>query len=121
MPSSQTAPEEGDPLVSAFEEVLAANRNAQRVLRDSEARTERYIARITAGERAADLARANPASSARIEDNEALDWFTRARKKSRSAVFHRLIAEGMSRKEIAENWGFSEQVVSKAVRFRGGP
>lgn len=117
MTGSQAEPEANDPVISALKEMLEANRSLQRVLMASEARMEEYLRRLKGGERTADLARASPAVTSRIEDNDAIDRLTRARQRSRAATFRRLIEEGMTRKEIAEGWGFSQQVVSRIVNY----
>lgn len=118
MPGNQAEPQNGDPVISAVEEMLAANRSLQHVLKASEARMEGYLRRLNAGARTIDLARTTPAVASRIEDNEAIDRLTRARQRSRAATFRRLIEEGMTRKEIADGWGFSQQVVSRIVNYQ---
>ena len=100
---------------SALSEVLEATRVLQQALRDSEERTVRNLARLRSGDRLVDLVRDVPNSLARMEINEALDRLTAARQRSRSATFRRLIDEGLSRKEIAANWGFSLTVVSRII------
>ncbi len=115
MPGSPEIPAGGDALIAALEEVLEANRSLQGVLRASEERTRQYIALLAAGSPVADVVRSTPAVTPRNEGNSAIANFTRARQRSRSVAFLRLIEEGMSRKEIAGNWGFSQQVVSRIV------
>ncbi len=121
MTGSQATPEDEDPLIASLREFLEANRSLQRALQMREARIEGYIAALEAGDRAVDLARASPAVAARTTDNQAIDRLTKARQKSRARTFHRLIKEGMSRKEIAEIWGFSQQVVSRIVNYERVP
>lgn len=104
-----------DPLLSVLSEVLEATRVLQQALRDSEERTVRNLARLRSGDRLVDLVRDVPNSLARMEINEALDRLTAARQRSRSATFRRLIDEGLSRKEIAANLGFSLTVVSRII------
>ncbi len=119
---AQTDPPEGDPLITAVGELLAANLALQQVLQESAGRMERYLELLAGGARAIDMTRRTPPTAARSEDNQAIDRLTLARRQARAATFHRLIAEGMSRREIAEHWGFSQQVVSRIVNFDGsGP
>jgi DNA invertase Pin-like site-specific DNA recombinase len=117
MLGNEAGPGDGDPVIHAIEEMLEANRGLQQVLKASEARMEQYLRLLNSGVRAVDLARSYPAVTARIEDNEAIDRLTRTRQRSRAATFRRLIEEGMTRKEIAEGWGFSQQVVSRIVNY----
>jgi DNA invertase Pin-like site-specific DNA recombinase len=113
-------PEEGtsDHLFAALEEMVEATRAAHEALRLSEERTRQYIERLRAGERTIDIARAVPGSYARYEINGVMERLTAARQRARSASFRQLIVEGMSRKEIAANWGFSLQVVSKVLNYQ---
>ncbi len=74
-----------------------------------------YISRLRAGERLTDVVRAGPSSRARSDINAALAGLTVARRGSRAATFRQLVGEGMTGKEIAANWGFSQQVVSRIV------
>jgi hypothetical protein len=104
-----------DGLLLALEELLEANLTLQRVLQESAARTRGYLEKLRAGARAVDLVQAQPVERDRTEDNEAIEWFTRARQRSRMAAFGRLGDEGMSRKEMAGRWGFSQQMVSRIV------
>ncbi len=115
MDGGQSEDTTGDGLLDSLDEFLEANRSLQRVLWASEARTEAYVARLRAGERVIDIARAEAVGTARTEDNEALDRLTRARQRSRTATFRRLSSEGMSRREIADHWGFSQQMVSRIL------
>ena len=119
MSEGPVEPEGQDALEHALSEVLEANRALQAVLEESAARTKWYIQRLRTGERVVDLARALPVEKDRTEDNEAIDRFTRARLRSRAATFQRLADEGMSRKEIAGLWGFSQQVVSRIINHKG--
>ncbi len=120
MLGNQADPGDGDSVISALEEMLQANRSLQQVLKASERRMEEYLRLLNAGVRTADLARSTSAMASRIEDNEAIDRLTRARQRSRAATFRRLIDEGMTRKEIAQGWGFSQQVVSRIVNYQDG-
>jgi hypothetical protein len=104
-----------DGLLLALDELLEANLALQRVLEESAARTRGYLEQLRAGARAVDLVQAQPVGRDRTEDNEAIDRFTRARQRSRMAAFGRLGDEGMSRKEMAGRWGFSQQMVSRIV------
>ncbi len=104
-----------DGLLLALDELLEANLALQRVLEESAARTRGYLDQLHAGARAVDLVETQPIQRDRTEDNEAIERFTRARQRSRMAVFGRLGDEGMSRKEIAGRWGFSQQMVSRIV------
>ena len=106
-----------EPLVSALGEVLEAMRSLQRALRESEMRTVENMARLRAGEQLADIVRQTPVSTARIDINEAIDRLTTARQVSRAVGFRQLIEDGMTRKEIAAMWGFSQQVVSRIVHY----
>jgi hypothetical protein len=115
---SPSAVPENDALVVALGELMDANLVLQDVLRESAARTERYIERLRAGDRVLDLVGSRPVNQDRAQDNEAIDQFTRARQRSRAATFRRLGEEGMSRKEIAELWGFSQQMVSRILNYR---
>jgi DNA invertase Pin-like site-specific DNA recombinase len=116
MSADRAAPDEHDPLIAALLEVLDANRSLQGVLHGSEARILHYIAELRSGRRTADLVRSTATEAVRNEDNHGFERLTRARRQSRAATFRRLIDEGMSRREIAENWGFSQQVVSRILR-----
>lgn len=109
-----------NPLLSALGEVLEATRAAQAALRESELRTMENIARIQAGEPLTEIVRESPVSMARNELNDAFDRLTTARQASRAATFRRLAEEGMTRKEIASKWGFSQQVVSRVVNYDHG-
>jgi hypothetical protein len=120
MPRSGSASEQ-DPQLAALAEVLEANRALQDALRESEGRIVRYIAELEGGRSTSDMVRVTPASTVRIGDNDAFDRLTRARRRSRAATFRRLIDEGMSRKEIAEHWGFSQQVVSQILKHELPP
>ncbi len=115
MAVDRSAGDDSDPLLSALGEVLEATRVLQRALRDSEERTVRNMGRLRSGERLVVVVRVAPYSKARMEINEALDRLTAARQRSRGATFHRLVDEGLSRKEIASNWGFSQTVVSRII------
>jgi DNA-binding transcriptional regulator LsrR (DeoR family) len=78
------------------------------------------IARIQAGEPLTEVVRESPVSMARNELNDAFDRLTTARQASRAATFRQLTGEGMTRKEIASKWGFSQQVVSRVVNHDHG-
>jgi hypothetical protein len=104
-----------DGLLLALDEFLEANLALQRVLQESATRTRGYLEQLRAGARAVDLVQAQPVERDRMEDNEAIERFTRARQRSRTAAFGRLGEEGMSRKEMAGRWGFSQQMVSRIV------
>ena len=119
MSEGSVEPEGPDELEHALSEVLDANRALQAVLEESATRTQGYIQRLRTGERVVDLVRALPVERDRTEDNEAIDRFTRARLRSRAVTFQRLADQGMSRKEIAQLWGFSQQVVSRIIRHKG--
>jgi DNA-binding NarL/FixJ family response regulator len=106
-----------EPVIAAVEEVLEAIRAVQRALRESEERTEENLARLRGAEQLADVVRQAPVSMARIDINQAIDRLTTARQASRAACFRQLIEEGMTRKEIASRWGFSQQVVSRIVNY----
>ena len=116
MSEDDSLPEERDPLLVALGEVLEATRFVQSVLRESEERTLGNISRIRAGERFTDLVREVPSSTLRTEINEALDRLIEVRQRSCAAMFLRLVEEGVSRKEIATNWGFSQTVVSRVMK-----
>ncbi len=115
MTGHQAAPQEDDPLFSAVEGMYDANLAAQRVLREAQGRIEQYMTLLRTGHRAVDIAREHPPAKERDETNEAIEHLTRARQRARAETFRRLIDEGMSRKEIANGWGFSVQVVSRIV------
>ncbi|MGO8873542.1 MAG: hypothetical protein ACLQPH_19480 [Acidimicrobiales bacterium] len=117
MAEGQSVGQGGDPLLEALEEILNATRGAQRALRESEARIERNISRLRGGEPAVRVVQDVPSSNARTEINDALDRLIATRQRARAATFRRLIEEGMTRKEIAANWGFSQQVVSRIVNY----
>ncbi len=106
-----------EPVILALEEVIEAMRAVQRALRDSEVRTVENVARLRAGERLADIVRGAPVSMARIDINDAIGRLTTARQASRAVGFRQLIEDGMTRKEIASKWGFSQQVVSRIVNY----
>jgi DNA-binding NarL/FixJ family response regulator len=110
-----------EPVIVAVEEVLQAIRAVQRALRESEARTEENLTRLRRAEQLADVVRQAPVSMARIDINDAIDRLTTARQASRAACFRQLIEEGMTRKEIASRWGFSQQVVSRIVNHEDPP
>jgi len=120
MRERSSTPEGEEGLRHALNEVLEANRALRAVLQESEARTRRYIDRLAAGDRVLDLVRAQPVDRVRTEDNQAIERFTRARQRSRAATFRRLSEEGMSRREIADLWGFSQQMVSRIVNLKDG-
>ena len=107
-----------EPVIVAVEEVLEAIRAVQRALRESEKRTEENLARLRATDRLTDVVRQSPVSMARLDINEAIDRLTTARQASRAACFRQLIEDGMTRKEIASKWGFSQQVVSRIVNYQ---
>ena len=109
-----------NPLLSALGEVLETTRTAQAALQESELRTMGNIARIQAGEPLTEIVRESPVSMARNELNDAFDRLTAVRQASRAATFRQLAEEGMTRKEIASKWGFSQQVVSRVVNHDHG-
>jgi hypothetical protein len=112
---------ESDPLLAALDRVLQANRATQQALIGNEERTLRYIARVRAGDRVVDMAREGLAAERRTELNAAMADLIAARQGSRHAIFRQLVADGMTRKEIAAIWGFSQQVVSRIVNYEDGP
>lgn len=114
------APEEGtsDHLFAALEEMAEATRAAHDALRLSEERNRQYIERLRAGERTIDMVRVIHGSNGRYEINGVMERLTAARQRARAATFRQLLAEGMTRKEIAANWGFSLQVVSKILNYK---
>jgi hypothetical protein len=106
-----------EPVIVAVEEVLEAIRAVQRALRESETHTQENLARLRAADRFADVVRRAPASMVRLDINEAIDRLTTARRASRAACFRQLIEDGMTRKEMASTWGFSQQVVTRIVNY----
>jgi len=106
-------------LIEAIEEMLQATRTAREVMQQSEVRIEQYLERLRSGQPASELARGSRPAGARSEDNGALEALNRTRQRARAVTFRHLVAEGMSRKEIAELWGFSQQVVSRSINYDG--
>ena len=77
--------------------------------------------RLGSGEGAAAVVRSTPGRPGRIGAKSAEEVLEEARFRFRVVLVAACMADGMSRKEIANNMGFSRQVVDRYVRAAPGP
>ena len=107
-------------LIRVTLEMVAANEAYQAALVMNAALLRGLAERLGRGEDVVDIVRATPGKPGRSGDKSAEDVLESARSRFRVALVASCMAGGMSRKEIANNMGYSRQLVERYVRAATG-
>jgi len=95
-------------------------RDASRDIRSYQSALETNYRHLSAGGRASDMNGLFDVSAVRASLSDRLDSIERARNRSRRSLWRLQVREGMSIAEIARAWGFSRQLVSRALSSGDG-
>jgi hypothetical protein len=109
-------------VIDAANELMEANRAARRVMEHAESVLIDGIERLHAGESITNALRALPTSDQRQSTQSAMERVTEARHQVRLLVMAACLQEGMTPREIADQWGISRQRADRFVQeIRKGP
>jgi hypothetical protein len=105
-----------DQIIVAIEELIAANRDARRIMLAGEAVLERGIERLRQGEKVTETLSYTPAGEQRGATEAANRRIAVARHDLRMLLIGRCLDEGMRPWEVANAWGMSRQRVDRYIQ-----
>jgi hypothetical protein len=98
--------------------LIQISQDARRDIRSYQSALEKNYRHLTRGGRASDMSGLFDVSAVRANFTDRLNSIERARSLSRRSLWRLQVFEGMTIAEIARAWGFSRQLVSRALSAR---